>query len=404
MKTKQYIFFLPTDYTDFKNFLILTFFVFLLSSFSSCGRQATASLDGGDTVAFKYARRLTVVRHDGYTVATLQNPWKEGKTLHQYLLVPRDAEVPDGLPGGTLIRTPLQRSVVFTTVHCALLQMLHREGSIRGVADLKYIKLPYVHQQVATGRITDCGDGMSPVIEKIIDMAPDALLLSPFENSGGYGKVEEINVPIVECAEYMEPTPLGRAEWMRFYGMLYGAEREADSLFAVVDSSYQALKALTADDTESSAPSVKSVEDLRPSVLLDKVTGSVWYVPGGQSTIGQMLRDANCHYPWADDAHSGSVSLPFETVLERAGECDLWLFRYSAGHPVTYAELLREHHGYDQFRAFRQHAAYGCNVELSRFYEESPFRPDYLLGDFIKILHPDIPNLPPLRYYFKVSE
>ena len=358
---------------------------------SSCGRQTTALQEDGDTVSFQYARRLTVVRYHDYTTVTLQNPWKEGKTLHRYVLVPASAELPEVLPEGTVIRTPLKRSVIFTTVHCALLQMFHAEDRIAGVADLKYIKIPFIHQEVKKGRVVDCGDGMSPVIEKIIDLQPDALLLSPFENSGGYGKVEEIDIPIVECAEYMEPTPLGRAEWMRFYGMLFGCEHEADSLFAVVDSSYNALKTMA-----HSSP--------LKSVVLDKLTGSVWYVPGGQSTIGQMLCDAGGEYPWADDTHSGSVSLPFETVLERAGECEFWLFRFSSNHLLSYDELLREYHGYDQFRAFRTRNAYGCNVELSLFYEEAPFRPDYLLGDFIKILHPDIPNLPALRYYEKLKE
>ena len=205
---------------------------------SSCGRQTAAQQDGGDTVAFKYARKLTVVRHDGYTEVTLQNPWREGKVLHRYVLVPSDANVSQPLPEGTVIRTPLKRSVVFTTVHCALLQMLHEEDKIAGVADLKYIKIPFIHEQVEKGRITDCGDAMSPVIEKIIDQHPDAIFLSPFENSGGYGKVEDIDIPLIECAEYMEATPLARAEWMRFYGMLFGCEQRADSLFAVVDSCY----------------------------------------------------------------------------------------------------------------------------------------------------------------------
>jgi iron complex transport system substrate-binding protein len=138
-------------------------------------------------------------------------------------------------------------------------------------------------------------------------------------------------------------------------------------------------------------------------VLLDKVTGSVWYVPGGRSTIGQMIQDAGGDYPWADDDHSGSVSLPFEAVLEKAGEADVWLFRYSSDHDITPAELLSEHHGYDQFKAFRTGEIYGCDVERSLFYEESPFRPDWLLGDYIHILHPDLPNLPPLRYYKKLK-
>ena len=140
-------------------------------------------------------------------------------------------------------------------------------------------------------------------------------------------------------------------------------------------------------------------------MLLDNVTGSVWYVPGGKSTIGQMIQDAGGSYPWAADEHSGSVSLPFENVLEKAGEADVWLFRYSSDHDITYDELRSEHHGYNQFKAFRHQQVYGCNVELSPFYEETPFRPDWLLNDFICILHPELDlskerkNHAPLRYY-----
>ena len=357
---------------------------------SSCGGQRTASDDGGDTVRFQYAKLLSLVRYHGYTVATISHPWRQDAVLHRYVLVPADSAVPESLPDGTLLRTPLRRSVVFTTVHCSLLSMLHREQSVAGVADLKYIKAPYVQEGVQKGRIVDCGDGMSPVIEKIIDLHPDALLLSPFENSGGYGQLEEIDIPIIECAEYMEPSPLGRAEWMRFYGMLYGCEHEADSLFALVDSNYLALKKLTANSQ-------------KPTANIDKITGSVWYVPGGRSTIGQMLADAGADYPWAADDHSGSVALPFESVLERAGECDVWLLRYSGQQPLTRQQLLSEHRGYNQFRSFREGRVYGCNVELSLFYEESPFRPDLLLSDFIRILHPDALPHGELRYYHEVK-
>jgi len=351
----------------------------------------TVSQEAGDTVAFKYTTLLTVVHHQDYTEATLKNPWKEGMTLHRYLLVPANGELPKELPEGTVVRTPLSRSVIFTTVHCAMLMSLGKEDCISGVADLKYIKIPWIQEQVKAGRIMDVGEGMSPVVEKIIDQRPDALFLSPFENSGGYGRLEEIGIPIVECAEYMETSPLARAEWLRFYGMLFGCEAEADSLFAVVDSSYNALKDLVR--------SQETGDRKQPNVIVDKVTGSVWYVPGGNSTLGQLISDAGGLYPWASDDHSGSVSLPFEAVLEKAGEADIWLFRYSSDHDISYQELLSEHHGYNQFRAFRHHQVYGCNVERSLFYEESPFRPDWLLNDFIRILHPEQEGLGPLRYY-----
>ena len=327
-------------------------------------------------------------------MATLKNPWKPDKTLHQYILVPADGEVPEG--EGTVVRTPLNRSVIFTTVHCAMLMSLGKEDCISGVADLKYIKIPWIQEQVKAGRIMDVGEGMSPVVEKIIDQRPDALFLSPFENSGGSGRLEEIGIPIIECAEYMETSPLARAEWLRFYGMLFGCEAEADSLFAVVDSSYNALKNLVR--------SQETGDRKQPNVIVDKVTGSVWYVPGGNSTLGQMIHDAGGLYPWASDEHSGSVSLPFEAVLEKAGEADIWLFRYSSDHDISYQELLSEHHGYNQFRAFRHKQVYGCDVERSLFYEESPFRPDWLLNDFIRIFHPEQEGLDSLRYYKPLRE
>ena len=375
-------------------FLFLTTIVVLLAA---CRGGQTSSVQAvGDTLAFKYATQLTVVRYDGYTVATLKNPWKEGMTLHQYLLVPTSAAADSSLftlhsslPNATVIRTPLSRSMIFSTVHCAMLMDFGKQDCIAGVADLKYIKIPWIQQQVQQGKITDVGDGLSPVVEKIIDQRPDALFLSPFENSGGYGKLEDIDIPIVECAEYMESTPLGRAEWLRFYGLLFGCEQKADSLFDAIDKNYNQLKTLVTQKN-------------RPSVLLDNVTGSVWYVPGGKSTIGQMIQDAGGNYPWAADEHSGSVSLPFENVLEKAGETDVWLFRYSSDHDITYDELRSEHHGYNQFKAFREKNVYGCNVELSPFYEETPFRPDWLLNDFIRILHPELEGLAPLRYYKKL--
>ena len=377
-----------------------SYLVILLLALLSChGTQRDAAKVEGDTLQFKYASLLTIVDYDGYSVATIANPWKKDKVLHTYILVPRDAESPaltasDGSADGitSTIRIPIQRAAVFTTVHCSLLMTFGCQDRIAGVADLEYIKIPWIHEQVGKGSIVDCGGGLNPVVEKIIDTKPDIIMLSPFENSGGYGKVEELDIPIMECAEYMESSPLARAEWMKFYGRLFGCQAKADSLFAVVDSSYHALK------------SQASKAGRGRSVLVDKLVGSVWYVPGGKSTIGQMLQDAGADYAWSDDDHSGSLSLPFETVLERAGESDLWIYRYSSNHAQTLPELLSEHHGYSQLRPFQTGEVYGCNVDQSLFYEESPFRPDYLLGDFIRLIHPDMTNLPPLRYYEKIKD
>ena len=380
-----------------KQTTLLSILFVVVVALASCqgGNNTSLSVEGGDTVALKYSSLLTIVEHDGYVVADIKNPWKPGKMLHRYYLVPRTSDIKlqtSDLTDGTVIEVPIQRAAVFTTVHCALLTELGLGSHVVGVADSKYIKVPYVQQQIKAGRIVDCGNGLNPIVEKIMDVKPDVIMLSPFENSGGYGKTEEIGIPLIECAEYMETSPLARAEWMRFYGLLFGAGDKADALFHNVDSSYVALKQQAAQVGKGR------------SVIVDKVVGSVWYMPGGRSTIGQMLQDAGGQYPWATDDQSGSLSLPFETVLERGGDSDVWMLRYSSDHDWDYKELLSGHRGYNQLKAFRQQEVYGCNVEQSHFYEDTPFHPDRLLCDFLQILHPDIIGLPPLRYYKKLKE
>lgn len=352
-------------------------------------RQGGASSDG-DTLALHYAQLLTIVDYDGYSVASISDPWNKGRQLHEYVLLPKDAEMPAHLSKATVVRTPVSKALIYTAVHSALVIELGAGEQIGGVCDFQYIHVPFIIDGVKQGTIKDCGDAMSPDLERIIDLAPDAVLLSPFENSGGYGRVEELGIPLVECADYMETSALGRAEWMKFYGRLFGLGDEADRLFVQVEEDYQQMKAKAATATH------------KPSVITDMKLGSVWYVPGGKSTQGRLWADANATYPYADDDHSGSVPLSFEAVFDKAGESDIWVIRYNQPAPLTYQQLASDYHGNAEMKAYKERNIYGCNTAYSAFYEETPFHPDRLLSDFIQICHPEI-NLGGLRYYRKLE-
>ncbi len=364
--------------------------VMLLHTQCRQGQQATAGLQG-DTVTMKYATLLQIVKYDGYTTVSIANPWKEGIPLHQYVLVDKHSQLPANLPEGTVVRTPAEHAVIFTASHCQLLEWLHAEGQLAGVADLKYMSIPWVQKGVGTGAIADCGDGMNPVIEKIIDIGPDLLMLSPFENSSGYGQLEDIHIPLMECADYMEKSALGRAEWMKLYGLLFGKEQEADSLFEEVCQSYLALR-----DSAQKLPA-------NHSIITEKLTGSTWYVAGGVSTVGQLIADANGKYAWADDKHSGSLSMTFETVLDKAGQSDVWIFNHFGSGKLTYSRLASEYPGYKEMKAFKEHNTWYVDTQSVRYFEEVPFRPDFLLRDYICLLHPEMGlGLP--KYYTPVLE
>ena len=369
-------------------------FTFLLALLSSCGGRSKSSsvIEAEKAIPLRYAENLNLSATEDYTIARLRNPWDTTRILHTYVLVDKEKSLPADLPEGTLVRTPLSKAVVYSSVHCGLLNQIGALKSIGGVCDLKYIKLQEVQDGCRTGSIADVGNGMNPDIEKIIDLHPDAIMLSPFENSGGYGRVEKLNIPIIECADYMETSALGRAEWMRFYGLLFGEAQKADSLFAEVEKNYNELKALVAPLSSA------------PSVISELKNGSAWYVPGGKSTSARIYADAGANYVFADDEHSGSFPLAFETVFDKGQNADFWLIKYNQAIDKTYKELEQDYAPYTGFRAFKERNIYGCNTGKVDFYEDSPFHPDRLLKDLIKIFHPTLLEGYELKYFTKLAE
>ncbi|MGN0222075.1 MAG: ABC transporter substrate-binding protein [Prevotella sp.] len=341
------------------------------------------SQEEADTLPLSYSRLLHIVKHEGYHVAEIADPWKKGSVLHRYILVSNAEET--RLPQGTVIRVPVDKAVVFTTVHASLLADMGMQRHICGMADVEYVKRKETASLIAANKIANVGSSMSPDVEKIISLSPDVILLSPFENSGGYGRLDHIGVPVIECADYMEISPLARAEWMKFYGMLFGAEHQADSIFNSVETRYAAL-----------AEEAKGLGS-HPTVMVDFPSGGTWYVPGGESSIGRLIADAGGKYCFADDRHSGSVALSVEKVVSQCEDADLWLFRYG-GKENTLADIADDYKFCSHIKAFANGNVYGCSTERTTFFESTPFHPERLLEDFISMIHPQTKYQP---VYFK---
>lgn len=365
----------------------------------ACQGGKTASGEGGDTLQMKYAELLTIVKHnDGaYTEAIIENPWKKGTTLHKYILVPKGnegdetvARLKDDIRENAtlqmgshcdIVRTPLESNVVFTAPHCQLMYELGCKNAITGVCDKDYINIPDIKERV------DCGSSMQPDIERIIALKPEGLFISPFENSGGYGKLDKLHIPIIETADYMETSPLGRAEWMKFYGLLFKSEERSDSLFSSIEKEYLALK------TEAA----KLPQGL--SILTERKMGSVWYVPGGKSTMGILLKDANAKYIFADDTHSGSLAYGPERILSKGTQIDVWAFKYFGGKALSKNDLLAEYEGYKVLKAFNSNSIYQVDTSTQPYFELTSFHPEILLREFIILAHPKTTQFGKLRFY-----
>ena len=425
------------------------------------GKTTAGEAEEGDTLKMKYAKLLTIVKYGEkgtassdkdaedaeyqYAEVNVANPWKAGTLLHRYILIPKGEEGDKTVTRLALqrtsgmgcttdtVRTPVERSAVFIAPHCQLMYELGCQQAIRGVCDLNYINIPDVRKRAASAgkassgnassgnasaqnSIVDCGSSMAPDIERIIALKPEAILVSPFENSGGYGKLDKLHIPIIEAADYMESSPLGRAEWMKFYGMLFGkgknisttvagkalttvagkaseatlpasCELKADSLFAKIEKEYLKLK----------AEAGKLPKGL--SILTERKTGNVWYVPGGQSTIGILLKDANARYIFSDDKHSGSLPMSPEQILAKGSQVDVWAFKYFGGAPLSQVQLLQEYDGYKALAAFSRGNIYQVDTSTVPYFELTSFHPELLLREFIILAHGE--RFGKLKFYKK---
>ena len=442
--------------------------VALLMAACQGGKTAAADAEAGDTLEMKYAKLLTIVKHgDGekasgvaegidyqYAEALVANPWKAGTMLHRYILIPKGEEGDKTVAmlakrrstgarcTTDTVRTPVERSAVFIAPHCQLMYELGCQQAIRGVCDLNYINIPDVRKRAASAgnasagkafagkasagnasaqnSIVDCGSSMAPDIERIIALKPEAILVSPFENSGGYGKLDKLHVPIIEAADYMESSPLGRAEWMKFYGMLFGKDKNISTTAAgkaseaAVGKASEAAagKASEATAVEASEATLPASCELRAdslfaqiekeyldlkaeagklpkglSILTERKTGNVWYVPGGQSTIGILLKDANARYIFSDDQHSGSLPMSPEQILAKGKQVDVWAFKYFGGAPLSQVQLLQEYDGYKALAAFSRGNIYQVDTSTVPYFELTSFHPELLLREFIILAH-----------------
>lgn len=392
----------------------------LLMAACQGGKTAAADAEAGDTLEMKYAKLLTIVKHgDGeessdaaegidyqYAEAIIANPWKAGTMLHRYILIPKGEEGDKTVAmlarrrstgarcTTDTVRTPLESNLVFTAPHCQLLTELGCQNAITGVCDKDYINIPDIKSRAQADAkvahpIMDCGSSMQPDIERIIALHPEALLISPFENSGGYGKLDKLRIPVIETADYMETSPLGRAEWIKLYGLLLGSSK-ADSLFSAIEKEYLQLKAEAAK------------LPLGLSILTERKTGNVWYVPGGKSTIGILLRDAHARYIFADDTHSGSLSMSPEQIIAKGNQVDVWAFKYFGGNALTKQNLLAEYQGYQALKAFQTGTVYETDTSCEPYFELTSFHPEILLREFIILSHPEAGDkFGKLRFYKK---
>lgn len=352
---------------------------------TGCGAAAPSAAPpacdpgSGGRSTVEHAENFSLTYAEGYQVLTVNEP-SPGAAPESYVLTSCDAapELPPELASAQRIPVPVESLYSGSTTHLPLLVDLDRVDVLTGVATAGFVSSPEVRERLATGAVAEYAPTEQIAVERVVAGRPDVLMTGGFDDPA-YASLRGAGIPVVANAEYLEPTALGRAEWIKVMAALTGDEMRAGAVFDQVEAAYTGTA-----ERAAGAPPVP--------VVAGSMFQGTWSVPAGGSYLGGLIEDAGGANPWADDPSASSLTLDFETVFAAAGQAPVWLATQDwAGR----ADALAEDSRYGTLAAMQAGRTWTANRAIgpgggNDFYERGVTRPDLVLADMVAILHPEL--------------
>ena len=367
--------------------IIVSFFVI---SLLGCKKEIKSEnvISSGNTI--RYAKGFSIENYNGYSVVTVKNPWPNASKTYRYILKEINGIVPDSLKQNSIISVPIKKIVVTSTTHIPSLEMLGEVNSLVGFPHCDYISSKKVRARIDAGNVKELGNNHDLNTEAILDLQPNVIIGYGIDNKNPtLDNLQKSGLKIMLNGDWNEETALGKAEWITFFGALYGKQKEANEIFSKIEKDFLNTVEIAQRATTT------------PTILAGDMFEDRWYLPKGSSWGSLLLKQANGNYLWQETSGTGSLSFSFETVFEKAAMADVWI---TSGQFSSLAELTNSNPHYAKFKAFKNKNVYSFSGKKGKtggilYYELAPNRPDLVLKDLVKILHPELlPNYKPFFF------
>ncbi|MBT8308895.1 MAG: ABC transporter substrate-binding protein [Flavobacteriaceae bacterium] len=358
--------------------------ILILSCKRSQDPKISDPVSNDSSLELTYAEGFSVINKDEYRTLTIANPWPNSDRTFVYALVDRKvapkislmSEQYDGI-----IVTPVASIVVTSTTHIPSLELLDVHDKLIGFPGTDYISSLSTRRRIEDGKVHELGKNEGINTEVLLNIKPEVVIGFGVESANKtYNVIQNANIPVIYNGDWTESSALAKAEWIKFFGVLFDKEQEADSIFKSIELNYLKAKQIALE--------VKT----KPSILSGAMHKDVWYLPNGSSGEAQLLKDANTNYLWSDTDGAGSLALSFESVFEKAKDADLW---FSPSYYTSLEQLEKANPHYTKFKAFKDKKVYSFSLTKGEtggvlYYEQGMSRPDLVLKDIIKICHPEL--------------
>lgn len=363
-------------------------FVFAVFLFFACKQKnettENPSQQTADTIRVEHAKGFSIEDYRNYKILKVKNPFPDSDKTYTYLLERKGKEAPGNIKYDAKISIPVEKMVVTSTTHIPALESLEEEKSLIGFPHLDFISSPKTRNLIQQKKVAELGENENLNMEVLLSLQPEVVVgFAMKENDKTYANISRSGIPVIYNGDWNEQNPMGKAEWIKFFGALFDKDQKAAEVFDQIKAGYQEAKELT-----------KNVEH-RPSVLSGAMYKDIWYLPGGKSWVSEFIDDAGGKYMYRDNQDTGSLSLSFESVFEKSKDADIWI---APSGFSSYQEMSSNSKHYNQFKAFQERQVYGYTQVKGEtggvlYFELAPNRPDLVLKDLINIFHPELlPN------------
>jgi iron complex transport system substrate-binding protein len=335
-----------------------------------------------DKATIGYSAGWEVEYHNNYKVIRVLNPWRDAEETFEYVLVQRGTPIPERYDDAQIVEVPVESIATMSTTYLTQLDKLGLLEGLVGIDSITYVSTEAVRKMFDDGELVEIGGGSSVNVEVVLDLNPDLVMVYGVGNPehDAHPKLLEAGVKVAMNAEYMETSPLGRGEWIKFIAMFFNREADAEVIFGDMAQQYEALAAKTREVAT------------RPTLFTGAPRGDTWYMPGGNSYVAKFLVDAGADYLWAADDSTGSIPLDFESVYERAADADYWL---NTSGWMSIDDALAADERCADFAALQNQRMYNNNARVNEnggndYWESGVANPHLVLADLIKVFHPEL--------------
>ena len=372
-----------------KTFRKALFVVILSFLFGQCKKETKTVTATTAKNEVNYSKGFSIENYDGYSIVTVKNPWPKATKIYKYILQEKNVLVPDSLKQNLIIPIPIKTIVVTSTTHIPSIEMLDEVNSLVGFPHLDYISSEKVRARINAGKVKELGNNNDLNTEVLLNLQPNVIIGYGIDNKNPtLDNLQKSGLKIMLNGDWNEETPLGKAEWIKFFGALYGKQKEAGEIFTKIEQDY--LKTI----------GIAKLATATPTILAGDMYEDRWYLPRGTSWSSLFLKEAKGNYLWKETSGTGSLSLSFETVFDKAKSADIWI---TSGQFSSLAAMAASNPHYAEFDAFKNKNVYSFSGKKGKtggilYYELAPNRPDIVLKDILKILHPEL--LPSYEPFF----